>query len=643
MLKAFRDNLKHLRWVLWVVIAAFVLFFIPQLGRQQTSQAAATVGDQTVSYGEFERSYRQAEEFYRRLYGGQFSSELARQIGLRRQVLDNLVADKILLEEARRIGLRVTDPEVRREILRLPVFKDADGSFIGDQTYGEILRSNGYRKSEFEESIRTQLLTEKVRGVLSENFFVSDREVADAYREQVERAKIRFLELPGKRFSSQVQLTDEHVESYFESHRNDYRVAEQRLVDYLLLDATLLRETLEAGDEEIHAYYEEHSDEFRIEEQVHARHILLKADANRSDDEARRQLEAIRRQIDEGADFAALASSRSEDPGSKARGGDLGLFGRGQMVGEFEQAAFSASPGDLVGPVRTNFGYHLIQVLEKRAAGLQPFEEVRERILGQLLCTRTASLAESKARELAGRMERAGLDTSEELRSLADSEVGVTFHTTPPFSREDNVPGIGRATAFSVAAFELASGEVSEAVRVAKGWAVLELREAREPRLPELTEVRQEVEQALHQIRQLELARQRLEEGRTVAAESGLEALGVELGLEVEGSPEFGRRGPVGRLGAQHQLAAEALRLDVGELGGPVVLDRSAVLFEVAERTRFDPVQFEQDKAETRDTLLEERLAQMLAALVARRRDELEVRYDTQLLRNFDLLLEDQS
>ena len=648
MLKAFRDNLKYLSWVLWGVILIFVLFVFVDFGAgvpggTPPSQAAATLGRQAVSYGEFERSYRQAEDFYRRAYGQQFTAELTRQIGLPLQVLDGLIADKIVLEEARRMGLKVTDEEVRRQILQQPGFQDLDGSFIGQEVYNDILRSNGYRPGEFEATVRSQLLTGKVREVLSENLYVSDDEIADAYREGVERAKIRFVELPADRFAAEVKLTEADLHEYFESHRRDYRIPEQRVVDYLLLEPSLLRATLAIDEEEIRAYYDEHVDEFREEERVHARHILLKVDRERSDEEAVRQLEAIRRRIEAGEDFAALASQVSEDPGSKSRGGELGFFGRGQMIREFEEAAFSAAPGDLVGPVLTNFGYHLIEVLDRREAGRRPLEEVRERIRDQLLSLRATSLAESRAQELAERIEREGLDAPEQMRALADTEEGITFHTTPPFGREDNVSGIGRATAFSVAAFELEPGKVSDAVRVARGWAVLQLREVHQPRLPDLDEGRQEVERAVRETRQLELARQRLQEGRATAAESGIDALAAELELEVEESPEFGRRGSIGRLGVQAQLAAEALSLEVGEVAGPLLLERSALLFEVVERKVFDPAAFEREKDEIRSLVRQERLDRMLNALVARRREELEVRYDTQLLRNFDLLPDDQT
>jgi peptidyl-prolyl cis-trans isomerase D len=642
MLKVFRDNLKYLSWVLWLVIAVFILFVFQsfggaKIGGSTASDAAATVGSYKVTYGDFERTYRQAEENLRRAYGQQFTPEMARQTGLPMQVLDSLVNDKIMLAEADRMGIRVADEEIRRYILGLPVFLDAEGGFVGEETYRQILRSNGLTIDDFEASVRQDLLNRRVESVLSQNLFVTDEEVEQAYRERVERAKIRFLQLPSERFAANVSLAPEEVEAFFDTRSEDYRIPEKRVVEYLLIDPGLLQESLEIPDEEIRAYYDQRPDEFTQDEQVQARHILLRVGADRSAEEAESELTQVRQQVAAGADFAVLAGEISEDPGSKIRGGDLGFFGRGQMVPEFEQAAFSAQPGDLVGPIRSDFGYHLIQVLDRQEAGLLPFDDARERVRSQMLGDRSRTLAESKASELADRIRAEGLSDPAALQALADGESGVTFHTSDPFGRDDNVPGIGRATAFSVTAFELETGNISDPVRVSRGWAVIALRDVQQPRVPELNEVRIEVEMALGTERQLELARERLVAAReALADEKTFEDLATELNLEIEESTLFGSGGPVGSLGQATAVAAAALELETGDLGGPLVHEASAVLFEVTERQRFDHNEFAAAKEQTRATVREQKLNLMLGSLLSQRREELNVRYDSQLLESLE-------
>ncbi len=651
MLKVFRDNLKYLSWVLWLVIAVFILFVFVDFGATVPgapvgSDSAATVGGQKVSYGEFQRAYRQAEDAYRQAYGESFSADLARQIGLHRQVLDGLVADKILLAESRRIGLSVTDAEVRREILALPVFQDENGRFVGEERYESILRRNGYTADGFEQLMREQLLLDKVKSVLAQNIWVSDAEVERAYRDRVERASIRFVRLPAERFAEEATVNEAELASYFEQNREQYRVPERRTVQMLEVDQAALQATVEIGDDEVERYYNENSEQFTREEQVRARHILLQVNEERGAEKAQSELLAVRQRIEGGADFAAVAAEVSEDPGSKVGGGDLGFFGRGQMVPAFEEAAFSAEVGELVGPVTTSFGAHLIEVLERRPGGLEPLADARERIRSQLRIDRARTVAESKAQELAARMRKEKLDTEEKLRSLAEAEAGVSFRATPPFAEDDNVPGIGRSTAFTVAAFRLEKGETGDPVRVARGWAIPRVIEIEEPRLPELDEVEDAVEAGYLAEKRKELALARLAEAKDAVADAarrsgesgagGLDLVATRLGLEIEESGEFGRGEAVGSLGRDARLVSTALGLDVGALGGPLPNAGGAVLFEVVERQRFDPVELAENKDDIRAAIQQQRFAEVLSALLAKRREELRVRYDEQMLENFE-------
>lgn len=329
MLKTFRDNLKYLSWIIWVVIAVFILFIFVDfgsinLGDTVSSDAAATLGDLQVSYAEFERSYRQTEDFYRQSYGEQFNRELAQQIGLPMQVLDQLVAEKIILDEADHMGLRVTDDELVRYISEIPAFQFSDGRFVGKDRYNQILRTNGFTVDQFEEGARTDLLTRKVSTVLAENLFVSDEEVIDQYKEQTETADIRYIRLPADQLREEIALTTEEIAEFFSQNQEDFRAPERRVVEYLLIDTDELRSSIELTDDEINAYYEDNPQDFNRAEQVKARHILLQLNPDRTDSDAEQQMQEIRQRLDAGEDFAALALELSDDPGSKSRGGDLG-------------------------------------------------------------------------------------------------------------------------------------------------------------------------------------------------------------------------------------------------------------------------------------------------------------------------------
>ncbi|MFQ5525289.1 MAG: peptidyl-prolyl cis-trans isomerase [Thermoanaerobaculia bacterium] len=634
MLKVFRDNMKALSWVLWLVIAVFILFVFVDFGSTVPANTggtdvAAKVGSQTVSYGEFESAYRRMEDFYRQTYGNAFNADFARQIGLHRQVLDTLVADRILLLEAERLGLEVTDDELQTEILNLPVFQADEGGFIGAGDYERILRQNNYTVDAFEAGMRQDLLLSKVRAMVTQNLYIPEAEVQDEYRRQIEKAKVRFFRAPFSVLANDIELDETAIEAYYSDNSASFETPERRVVDYLLVDTEQIRNAIRVEPDELRAYYDENQDDFSQPEQVRARHILLQVNADRSADQARSELENAKQRILAGEDFAALAAELSEDPGSKQRGGDLGLFGRGAMVEGFENAAFSTAPGELAGPVQTDFGYHLIEVLERNDGGLRPYQEVESLIEQRLLGERSREVAEEKAQELSQKIASSELD----LGGLAESEDGVTFQTTPPFAVDENVPSVGRATPFANAAFDLETGAVSDPVRLARGWAILSVVEVQEPRIPPLGEVRADVESALRVERQRQVALERL----TAERHRGLDAIAESVGLQIEEPESFGLDGVVGTLGADARVVDAALELDEGDLGGPIATDEGAVMFEVVERQRMDPAEFENQKSATRASLESRRAAQLVAALVAERRKQLDVTLDPQLLANFGI------
>lgn len=643
MLKVFRDNLKNLSWVLWLVIAVFILLVFVDFGgtvpgsNTAPNAAAVTVGSQKITYGEFQRAYDQFEDFYRQSMGEQFSRELARQIGLPVQVLNRLIADRVLTEEGRRMGLTVTDEELRNEILR-----QFGGNFTNAEEYRRILRASGLTPEGFESSLRRDLLATKTREVLAANLYVADEDVERVYRDRVERAKIRYVKLDAAALAGEAMVEPEALEAFFNENLEEYRIPERRSATYLSVDRQAIQAAIEIGAEEIQAYYNDNSDEFTIAEQVQARHILVSIDPaagpeQEGRDKARTAIEDAKRRIEAGTPFEVVAAEISQDPGSKNNGGDLGYFGRGAMVPPFENAAFGAELNSLVGPVETDFGFHLIEVLEKRSGGLQPLTEVEPTIRQRLTSSRATSATESKARELADRIGREGL-TPEAWEQLAVEETGVSVKTTPAFGRSDYIDGIGSATAFSSRAFDLPPGEASEPLPVGSGWVILAVQSIEEPRYPELDEVRAEVETAASEKRQLELAVTRLEEAAAgLGAEGAFDQLAEDLGLEPVESPLFGRADAIGPLGRNSALSEAALGLDVGQTGGPITLADGALLFEILERERFDAIRFDEEKDTERTTLREQRFGELLASLIETRREEMGVTYDPQLVANFEL------
>ncbi|HWN44891.1 MAG TPA: peptidyl-prolyl cis-trans isomerase [Thermoanaerobaculia bacterium] len=642
MLKVFRDNLKHLKWILVFVVLVFIFFVWADFGSGIGNQGpggprvAAYVGDEEVTLTEFERQYRQLEGLYSQIYGDQMTPEMARQRGLPMQALNQAVNMEILLAEARDMGLEVTDGELRDNILQEPTFLDEQGRFVGEDSYQELVRNRlGYASpAMFEQSLREELLVRKLMDILNANLYVSDKEVEEAYREQVERARIRYIQLPRSRFAQNAQVTDAEVKDYFAKHTPEYRLPEQREAAYLLIDPAQLAAKVPADEAAQRAWYEEHKEEYTQPEQVHARHILVKTEG-RTDAEAQKILEGARARLAKGEDFAALARELSEEPAAKTSGGDLGFFGRGQMVPAFEEAAFSAPPNTLAGPIKSDFGWHLIQVLEKRPAGTQPFEQVRPMIAQRLAADRTAEMAEAKARELAQRLAEDKPENADALKPLANAAEGVSFGETGPFSRQEPVSGLGFAPAFNNAAFTLEKGGVSEAIQTPRGWTVLYVKDVKAPRIPEIKDVEPRVRAAVGRQKQQDLAMQQLRQAKAPGAT--LDQIAAGLGLEVKESSEFGLQGQIPGIGQNPELAKAAMALSPGQLGGPVNDAQGALLFEVKERKSWDPIQFAAAREQTREQVRRGKLDALQASLIEKRRRELEVRFDPVVLEEFGI------
>ncbi len=636
MLKILRDNVKYLSWILWVVIGLFVLFvfvdFGTGIGGRNTTSWAAKVGSTTISSADFHRAELAMDNRFRQMYGEQYTPEVAKQLQLPLQALNQAVINVILLREARRIGLRATDTEVRDKIMSEGAFHDDQGRFIGEEQYARLLLQNSLTVASFEEETRQDILKQKLIAALSADIYISDAELERTYREQVEKAKIRYVELPRSRFTD-VAVPPAEVAAYFQQHRQEYRLPEQREAGYLLVEASRLLDKVRLGDAELDAYYKQHQEEFKQDEQVRASHILLLVNDKRTDAQARQQMDEFKRRIEKGEDFGVVARQVSEDPGSKANGGDLGFFARGRMVKEFEEAAFNSPPGKLVGPIKSPFGYHLLKVTGRRAGGVQPLAEVREQIRSRLTFEKARQLAEAKGKELASRLAAEKPKSVAEVQQLAKDNPGVTFTATGSFSQQEPVPGLGLVQPFNAAVFAAKQGEIVGPIEIPRGWAVAYVEAVHPPHLAELSEVEAKVRQELttrkqqeKAIERLTAARQEIQQGKT------FDQVAAELGLAAKETPEFGGSGSIPGIGPSPQLTKLAMSLPPGQVGGPVADTRGAVLFQVTERKSWDPAKFAAAKDQTRQTLQQQRLSSVLGAVVERRKRELGVDYNRQLL-----------
>jgi peptidyl-prolyl cis-trans isomerase D len=644
-LRLMREWMKYLKWILWFVVATFIiaLFFdfgsINQFGRA-SGQVAVSVGDEEITYSEFRRSYQNLESRYRQMLGESYSADMIKRFNLPQQALDQLINRRILLLEADRIGILATDAEVKQAILDYPVFQDASGKFIGRQRVKDILRQNQMSEQEFADAVREDVVLEKLNSVLAQTAYLSEADLEKAWRDQNEKAKLRYVYLPASVVAATpVTVADGELQAYFDQNTGKYRLAERRVADYVLVDTGKLRAEMKIDDAELRANYEQNRKEYERPDQIKARHILLRVKPERDDAATAAAANAALARIRGGEDFANVARQLSDDESNAGRGGDLGYFGRGQMVKPFDDAAWNAQVGELVGPVKTDFGYHLIQVQEKQAAGVQPFEQVQAAIRARLINERVPQVAEARAKEVARKLAEAKVKTPEEMKAFAEKE-GLTFETTQPFGRDDNATGIGRSVDFNAAVFEKLSGDkISDPIKIPRGWAIARLNKVEAPRRQELSEVREKVRSEVLAQKHRAMAKSRLDavRGQVAAGQKDLAAAAKDLGVEVKESDSVSRTANIEGVGSAQPLVEAALGMEVGALSQPVETKEGAVLFEVLERNRFEKSTFETQKAEIRKGEEEKRLGQLTTALIEQRRRDLAPQVDAQLVEEFGL------
>ena len=645
-LKWLRDNLRHLKFILWGVVLVFVLLVFVDWGAGRAGsggggRAAVRVGNRSFSETEFLDEMRRLDQRFAQIYGDQWT-ELRGQVDLAQQTANMFIDRELQLTEAREIGLEVTPEELQDVILQDPSFRNESGDFVGTETYKRIIRAYFRTTPEtFEERLTEDLLIGKLNTLAERNVWISDDEVDREYRRQQEISDFDAIQLRYEPFLSEVEISEADSRAAFEATADDYHRDEERTIRYLLVETSRLRRTLPVEEADLRAYYDQHIDDFLEGEQASARHILFRL-APEADELKRGETElranGVATIARSGADFAVLAAEHSEDPGSKDIGGDLGWFGRGQMVPEFESVVFAAKPGDIVGPIKSQFGYHVIKVEGFRPEHQQPFEEVQEQIRFQVSEERAVAESKGRAELLARRLTSENPETQEQWQAVADEDEAVVLNQSPAFSAGEAIPGASDGPELADSAFASSLGEVMGPLAVPRGWIVWQLDEIRPEGVPPFEDVRIEVEQKLRRERAVEMA---AEQGQLLAErwQAGEEpsALATEYGSNVTEARQHRRGQIVGTLGVMPGLDGAVFAANEGDVIGPITAGMAGgiVVAKVSALDLVDPVQLASSRDDLRARLMTERGAQLMRSIVNERRKDTVVVVDEELLQRF--------
>src|SRR5688572_244280 len=628
MLDRMRRHKNILKWSLAVVVLTFILLYIPDFVSTRPDGAGAApgevvadVGGREVTAGEFQQRYISQIQAYRNQLGGSINTSLLRQLGVDQQILNQLIEEQVALIEADRNGIRVTDDELAQQILSLPGLQE-NGQFIGEARYQQLLQSQNppMTTSQFEEGLRRSLIVDKLRAALTDWMAVPDSDLEREYAQRNEKVKLQVVALTADRFRDKVTVTDADVAAYYQSHSAEYRRGEQRKIKYLLLDREQARQKVVVPPTDVQRSYNDNIQQYQTPEQVRASHILLET-AGKNDADVKKRAEEILKQVKSGADFAELAKKVSEDKGSAPNGGDLDYFGRGRMVPEFEQAAFSMQPGQISDLVKSQFGYHIIKVVDKKAGSTRTLEEVRPQIQQQLAMETADQRIAQQARDLENRINDPG-----DLDTIA-RELGLTVQDSGLFQREDPVPGLGVAPQVAQEAFTLADKQVSKAVGSSRGPVFITVTEKKDPYVPKLDEVKDRVRADLIRQRATELSGERASAiAASLKSAPNFAAAAKAQGFEARDTELIARNAALpDNIGVSPEVDKVAFSLPVNTVSDPIKTSDGTVIVRVVEKDPVTPEEFRKAKETFRAEILNERRGRFFNAYMAKAKDRLTI------------------
>jgi peptidyl-prolyl cis-trans isomerase D len=624
MLDRMRRHRGWLKWSLAIVVLAFVMLYIPSFLDDSTQGAAnnavvANVEGREITAAQFRRVYQQQMMQYRQSAGANVDERLLKQLGIDQRIVQQMIQEEAALAEAKRLGIKASDAEVRERILSLPAFQE-NGQFIGDQRYRQLLRMQNppMRPDEFEDQVRRSIVAEKLQAALTGWITVADADVTAEFKRRNEKVKLAVVNFPADKFREATVASDDDVAKYFEEHKEGYRIPEKRKVRYVTIDQEALRQNATVTGQQIERYYNDNIQQYSTPEQVRASHILLKTEG-KDDAAVKKQAEDLLAQLKKGANFEELAKKNSQDEGSAVKGGDLDFFGRGAMVPEFDKVAFELQPGQLSDVVKSQFGYHIIKVTDKRPASQKPLSEVRSQIEDTLKYEQAQTAAQKLADQVAGELKKpADFDSVARARGLHSGESGL-------FSQDEPIAGIGMAPAVNQAAFELKDGDVSEPLRTPQGYAFITVTGKQAPYLPKLDEVKAKVRDDVLKQKAVETARQK---AAAVAAEmkSGdFDKAAKSAGLEVKTTDLLSRGTPVADVGVSPALEAAAFTLPAGAVSDPIVTDTGAAIIKVLERKDVAADELAKQKDTLKGELLNDRKQKFFAAYMTKARQKMKI------------------
>jgi peptidyl-prolyl cis-trans isomerase D len=538
------------------------------------------------------------------------------------RVAQQLILQKVLLAQAEAMGIEATKQDVANFLHtgQYGEFLFPNGQFIGEDKYRQFVSGQFNMSTDnFENELRDSITINRLRSFITAGVTVNDSEIRDQYRKQNIKIKFDYAVISTDELRKQIKPSDAELQAFFAKNAPRYAnaVPEQRKVAYFAFTVDQIPGGApKASQEEIQAYYNAHQTEYQVPEQAKSRHILIKASggAAKTDEEAKAKAESLLKQIQGGADFAELAKKNSEDPGSGAMGGELGFARRGTMVPEFDNAIFTQKIGDTK-IVKSQFGYHIVQVEERQTAHNQPLNEVLPTIQTQIIRQKEAQAESAYAQSLATEAAKNGL-----AKTAAAHHLEVV--TTASLPSTGVIAGLPDGSQVMTKAFTLKPNADPAFAPTGEGYAIFQVVGVTPPHAPSFADWKDKVATDFAEERLPQLLSQKTKELADKAHASGdLAKAAKEVGATVKTSDLVGDSGQVPDFGQVGTVAPELFNLKVGDISGPINAQRTGVVAKLLDKQEPTADEISKNLDQTREQILDQRREEAFGIFVSATED----------------------
>jgi peptidyl-prolyl cis-trans isomerase D len=585
--------------VVLVLGGSMLLYLVPQspVSGEISSDIVAKVGDESVSVQDVRQQLNQIEQ--------RNPNMKALESLYVQQILKQLVFEKEIEYEAKRLGISVSDQERADRIRQFVPTAFNGGTFVGMDRYSaEVQARYQMTVPVFEELVRQGLLEEKFRKLVTDGISVGPAELQDEFRYKNEKVKLDYALIKPEDLEAKISPDEAEIRAAYEKNKSKYQVPERRVVRYAPVDVNQIRQNVQISDDMLKLQYQANIQQYQVPNRVHVEHILFMTVGKTTDaevEEIKKKAEDVLKQVKKGGKFEDLAKKYSEDPGSKDKGGDLSWITQGQTVPEFEKTAFTLNPGQVSDLVKTQYGFHIIKVLEKETAHTKPFEEVKDSLRAPLLLSQADKVASETADKLSAAIRQSSKISLDDLAK----QYHLTVSETRPISATDPLLELANSQEAKDAIFRLKPDEVSLPIRTDRGYVVLSLKSSQPAHQGSLDEVRDRVITDLKHEKSAETAKNKAEElVKRVKAGEKFDVAARALGLEPKASDPIARDGSIPGAASGKQVSV-AFNLRAGDLGTPLSLGQNWLVYRVAEKTEANLADFDKQKEQLTEELLQ--------------------------------------